>query len=154
MKYEKILDEIYSNFKKEENIEKNDFINFVKENNTNIVHFDFDYPNKIKGTLIDQNNCVTIYYWYEVLGKQIVVFSKSNIINNDTQQHAVMYNCVMENKYILKEETIGRDFDLRKDLYKKTKSDVIIEGNLFNEQIDALINNVDKNITKKKTKRL
>lgn len=149
MKYKNLLDKIYSNYKKNDIYGTNNFIKFYKENNTNIVKFEInDKTNKIPGIIIEQGHLIFIYYKIN----DSIFTSKAHIIFG---KRAIIYNCVLNNGNIECQETIGRDFDSRENIYKFTSSDVVINDNLFDDEFNGIICDIEKSYYEKnKQKRL
>ncbi len=146
MKYREILNKIYSNYKKNDKFDLNSFIKFYKENNTKIVKFKM-YDN-IDGIIVDQNHLIFIYF----KDKESMVFSKAHIVFDS---RAIIYNCVLNNGDIEYQETIGRDFRKREDIYNFNDIDIVINDNLLDEEFEHTIENIEYlSYQKNKQKRL
>lgn len=146
MKYKYLLDNIYKQYKKENEFANVNLIKFIKECNTNIVNFETDdYKLKtITGTIVEQNHLILIYYKFNDKGNDYLFFSKANINYIGCISHAVIYNCLWENGILISNETIGRNFKERKNLYEFNKNDVVIDGEFLGEDIEDIMIELDQ----------
>ena len=156
MDYELFLDKIYAEYKINNNIEKNNIVDFNSEGNTNIVDFKTNNYNSkhIEGVLIEQNHLVIIYYCFDENNDKYFMLSKSSITNIGGINHALICNYIFKNGILDNQQTIGRDFINRKDLYKKTDNDITINGNVLVGNIEDVTDSENINVGKKHTKRL
>lgn len=137
MDYNEFLNNIYSQFKNSNQYMSNNYIKFLKENNTNIVNFEFDDTNYelIRGTIIEQANSVLIYFNIE----NKIVLSKANIVKKNI---ATITNILLDQGYITVIERIKRKFEQRKELYKASSYDEFINGTELDSELTYLISNI------------
>ncbi|MCI8778496.1 MAG: hypothetical protein HFI87_05045 [Bacilli bacterium] len=137
MDYNEFLNNIYSQFKNSNQYMSNNYIKFLKENNTNIVNFEFDNKNYelIRGTIIEQANSVLIYFNIE----NKIVLSKANIVKKNI---ATITNILLDQGYITVIERIKRKFEQRKELYKASSYDEFINGTELDSELTYLISNI------------
>lgn len=137
MDYNEFLNNIYSQFKNSNQYMSNNYIKFLKENNTNIVNFEFDDTNYelIRGTIIEQANSVLIYFNIE----NKIVLSKANIVKKNI---ATITNILLDQGYIIVIERIKRKFEQRKELYKASSYDEFINGTELDSELTYLISNI------------
>ena len=141
MNYKDILDEVYSCFKEENQFTKNKNINFFRESGTNIVKFEINHENIdiIPGTIIEQNHLVSIYFQVSNRNHNYIFLSKANI---DLENTAIIRNILINNSVVESFETIKRKFSNRKDLYKFSNLDEIIQENELEEEMTNLISDL------------
>lgn len=137
MDYNEFLNNIYSQFKNSNQYMSNNYIKFLKENNTNIVNFEFNDTNYelIRGTIIEQANSVLIYFNIE----NKIVLSKANIVKKNI---ATITNILLDQGYITVIERIKRKFEQRKELYKASSYDEFINGTELDSELTYLISNI------------
>lgn len=137
MKYREILNKIYFNYKKNDKYEFDSFIKFYKENNTNIVRFEYNDKSKnMNGIIIDQNHSIFIYYKTD----ECVFFSKTNIVFGN---RAIIYNCILNNGNVEYQETVGRDFKKREEIFNFSNNDIVVNDNLLDDDFEDIIKNID-----------
>lgn len=146
MDYKEFLNNIYSQFKSDNQYIVNKEINFFKENNTNIVKFEVNDKNGIiPGIIIDQGHFVLIYFHYKNEFDDYIFISKANIFMGHI---AIITNALVNKNGIEKIEMIRRKFNERKDLYKFDFNDEIIDEKLDSE-FSNLVSDIKEQYYKK-----
>lgn len=137
MDYNEFLNNIYSQFKNSDQYMSNNYIKFLKDNNTNIVNFEINDTNSelIRGTIIEQANSVLIYFHME----NKIILSKANISRKNI---ATITNILLDKGYITMIEKIKRKFEQRKELYKANSYDEFIADNELDSELTYLISNI------------
>lgn len=137
MDYNEFLNNIYSQFKNSNQYMSNNYIKFLKENNTNIVNFEVDDINfgVIQGTIIDQANSVLIYFHV----KDEITLSKANI---NRKNIATITNVLLKNGDIKIIKRVKRKIEQREDLYKANYYDEFINDTELDSELTYLISNI------------
>lgn len=147
MDYNEFLNNVYSQFKNSDQYKSNNYIKFLRENNTNIVNFLVDDINfgLIHGTIIDQANSILIYFHV----KSEIILSKANINDN------IVYitNVLLDKGNIKITEMVKRKFKERKDLYKPNDYDEFIDNTELNSEFTYLISNIMEKYNQKNTQK-
>ncbi len=148
MDYRKFLNDIYTQFKSNNQYTSNEYVKFFKENNTNIVNFEVNDINKgiIQGTLVDQSNFVLIYFYIKNEVDDYIILSRTNISKENI---AIITNALITKGKIVKIENIRRNFDQRMNLYKCNYNDQIINGILVDSEFTDLVSNIIEQYSKK-----
>lgn len=152
MKYKNLLNDIYTNFKNTNEYKFDNTIKFVKENNTNIVKFELNKHNlkNLLGAIVEQNHLIYIYFRVKDNDNDYIFFSKTHIVLGN---RAIIYNCLLNNGNLESEETIGRDFKNREDIFKFNVDDIIIDENLFDQEFENTIKDFMQSDSKKYIKK-
>lgn len=147
MDYNEFLNNVYSQFKNNDQYTSNNYIKFLRENNTNIVNFLVDDINfgLIQGTIIDQANSILIYFHV----KSEIILSKANI-NDDI---VYITNVLLAKGNIKITEMVKRKFKERKDLYKPNAYDEFIDNTELNSEFTYLISNIMEKYNQKNTQK-
>lgn len=141
MNYNEFLNNVYTQFKTNNQYTLNKNVRFFKENNTNIVNFKTNDINMgiIYGTIVEQNNYVLIYFYIKNEVDDLAIVSKANIY---MQHIAIITNTLINKGKLEKIVTIKRNFNDRKDLYKVSLHDEFINDNVLDSDLDGLITNI------------
>lgn len=141
MDYNEFLNNVYSQFKSNNQYTLNKNISFFKENNTNIVNFKTTDINMgiIYGTIVEQNNYVLIYFYIKNEVDDFTIVSKANIY---MQHIAIITNALINKGKLERVITIKRNFNERKDLYKVSSHDEFINDNVQDSDLEDLTSNI------------
>lgn len=141
MDYNEFLNNVYSQFKSNNQYTLNKNISFFKENNTNIVNFKTTDINMgiIYGTIVEQNNYVLIYFYIKNEVDDFTIVSKANIY---MQHIAIITNALINKGKLERVITIKRNFNERKDLYKVSSHDEFINDNVLDSDLEDLTSNI------------